>query len=74
MNGPLSTIADFGPPGFTCAVSTGATTPTVADVQWIINEALGVLGPNHDLNGDGVVSVADVQKVVEAAVGVGCLY
>jgi hypothetical protein len=57
-----------------CAVFTDSTTPTVADVQQTINEALGIAASNNDLNGDGVVNVADVQKVIEAAMGVGCLY
>jgi hypothetical protein len=48
----------------------GAT--NVADVQLIINEALGVNPPIHDLNHDGAVNVADVQKVINAALGLGC--
>jgi hypothetical protein len=44
----------------------------VADVQLIINEALGVTIGIHDLNHDGAVNVADVQKVINAALGLGC--
>ena len=44
----------------------------VSDVQLIINEALGVIPPVHDLNHDGAVNVADVQKVINAALGLGC--
>jgi hypothetical protein len=40
----------------------------------MIDEALGIAEPTNDLNGDGVVNIADVQKVIEAAIGVGCLY
>jgi hypothetical protein len=40
----------------------------------MINETLGLAAPNDDLNRDNVVNVADVQKVIEAALGVGCLY
>ena len=44
---------------------TGGT--TVADVQLIINESLGTGSPNNDVNFDGVVNVADVQVVIDAA-------
>jgi uncharacterized repeat protein (TIGR01451 family) len=44
----------------------------VADVQSIINEALGVTQAANDLNGDGSVNVADVQIVINAALGLGC--
>jgi hypothetical protein len=40
----------------------------------MVADALGIAKPNDDLNRDGVVSVADIQKVIEAAVGTGCLY
>jgi hypothetical protein len=45
---------------------------TVADVQLIINEALGVSQPVNDLNGDGVVNIIDVQIEINAALGLGC--
>jgi hypothetical protein len=45
----------------------------VADVQAVINEALGQAAANNDLNHDGVVNVADVQIVINAALGLGCL-
>jgi hypothetical protein len=44
----------------------------VADVQRIINEALGVTQATDDLNLDGAVNVADVQIVINAALGLGC--
>ena len=44
----------------------------VADVQAIINQALDVVPPLNDLNGDGLVNVADVQIVIIAANGMGC--
>ena len=44
----------------------------VADGQLIIDEALGVKPPVHDLNADGVVNVVDVQIVIDAAFGLGC--
>jgi len=44
----------------------------VADVQLIINEALGVTPAVNDLNGDRVVNVSDVQIEINAALGLGC--
>jgi hypothetical protein len=48
-------------------------TTDIADVQAIINEALGVTPAVNDLNGDGVVNIVDVQIVIDAALGLGCL-
>jgi hypothetical protein len=45
---------------------------TIADVQLIVNEALGVTPAVDDLNGDGTVNVVDVQIVTNAALGKGC--
>jgi uncharacterized repeat protein (TIGR01451 family) len=73
MNAPTSITATFNVPGFTCAV-TGDTVASVADVQLIMNEALGAMPPNNDLNRDHVVNVADAQKVIDAVMGLGCLY
>ena len=55
-----------------CDINADGTT-NVADVQLIINEALGVSPAVHDLNQDGKVTVADVQKVINAALGLGCI-
>ena len=44
----------------------------VADVQKVINEALGVATAANDLNHDGVVNVVDVQIVINAALGQPC--
>jgi hypothetical protein len=74
LNGPLSVDAVFGVPGFTCSVLSGALIPTVADVQQVVNETLGTAVPLDDLNGDHSVNLIDVQKVVDAAIGLGCLY
>ena len=54
-----------------CNVTQGAA-PTVADVQQIIDESLGFSSADHDLNGDGVVNVTDVQVVANAVAGIGC--
>jgi len=45
---------------------------TVADVQLVINEALGAAWAGNDLNEDGVVNVVDVQIEINAALGLGC--
>jgi hypothetical protein len=55
----------------TCDINLDGTA-NVADVQLIINEALGVIPAVHDLNSDGAVNVADVQIVINAALGLGC--
>ena len=55
-----------------CDINADGVT-NVADVQLIINEALGVAPAVHDLNRDGAVNVADVQKVINAALGLGCV-
>lgn len=47
-------------------------TVTVADVQTMINEALGTSPAADDLNGDGVVNVVDVQIVSDAVLDLGC--
>jgi hypothetical protein len=54
-----------------CNVTLGGSA-TVADVQREINEALGLMAPLNDLNGDGKVNVLDVQIVLNAAMGMGC--
>jgi hypothetical protein len=54
-----------------CDISQTAST-NVADVQLIVNEALGVATPADDLNNDGVSNIADVQIVINSALGLGC--
>jgi uncharacterized repeat protein (TIGR01451 family) len=63
-------IAVTGP--LTCTV-TGDPVAGNADVQLMINQALGLAPPADDLNGDGVINILDVQIVVNAALGKGCL-
>jgi hypothetical protein len=43
-----------------------------ADVQTVINQALGSTMPFNDLNQDGVISIVDVQIVIDAFFGMGC--
>ena len=44
----------------------------VADVQAMVNQALGATVPANDLTGDGVVNVVDVQIAMNAALQLGC--
>jgi len=64
---PLSTGCLAGTVGpLTCA--------TVADVQSIVNQALGIAPPTNDMNSDGVVSVIDVQMAIATAMNGGCVH
>jgi uncharacterized repeat protein (TIGR01451 family) len=55
-----------------CDVNRSAST-NVADVQQEINEALGLVAALNDLNGDAVVNVVDVEMVIAAVFGLGCM-
>jgi uncharacterized repeat protein (TIGR01451 family) len=71
--GALSaTIADATMLPRSCAVITHGTSVTVADVQRLINESLGVASATDDLNLDGRVNVVDIQIGINAALGLGC--
>jgi len=69
-SGPISIRASSSSAG-PCDV-TGNGVINVADVQLIVNEALGKAPEVNDLNADGVVNVADVQVVINAALLLGC--
>jgi probable HAF family extracellular repeat protein len=71
MNGAQSMVGNFAGPISACEL-TGDAAPGVADVQLLLNEALGVALPMHDMTGDGAVNVADVQIEVSAVLGQGC--
>lgn len=45
---------------------------TVADTQSVINEALGLASAAHDLNGDGLVGIVDLQIEINSALQLGC--
>jgi hypothetical protein len=63
---------ETGGPG-ACDV-TGDSVTNVADVQAILNQALGA-SPSvaGDLNGDGAIDVVDVEIVINAALNLGCV-
>jgi hypothetical protein len=72
LGNPLSTACTAGNiTAFTCGAN-GGVTATVADVQSLLNQALGVTPAVNDLNRDGTVNVADIQKTINAALGLGC--
>jgi len=54
-----------------CEINQAA--PSLADVQLIINQALGLATAANDVNGDGVVNVVDIQIEVNATLGLGCV-
>ena len=56
----------------TCSINQGGAA-TVADIQLIVNEALGAMQAANDLNGDGVVNALDIQIDINAALGFGCV-
>ena len=58
--------------GAACEIkNTGSV--TVSDVQQMVDEALGIMPPAHDLSGQGRVNIGDVQIVVNASLGLGCI-
>jgi hypothetical protein len=70
--GPLqtTTVLELSGPG-PCTV-TGDANASVADVQSMVNQALGTATPVNDLNQDKIVNVIDVQIVMNAAKGLSC--
>ena len=73
MDAPHSVTATFSVPGFTCDINSDDRTD-VLDVQLGVAEALGTAQSRHDLTHDQLVTVADIQKMVNAVLGVGCVY
>jgi len=69
MTGPRSVSGNFAIPP---CQPTGSFGPGVADVQLLINEALGGTSPIHDLNLDGAVDLVDIQIELNAVLGMGC--
>jgi hypothetical protein len=69
--GETFTVAQTTATSVSCDV-TGDQTMSVADLQTMVNEALGAAPTANDLNGDGIVNVVDIQEVIEALFGMGC--
>jgi len=61
LSAPEEVVANF----VSCDLNGDGHVDT-ADVQLILDEALGKTPPIHDLNHDGVVNVVDVQKLTNA--------
>jgi hypothetical protein len=55
-----------------CSFGPSAGSASVADVQLLINQALGTQSPTNDLNKDGVVNVVDIEIEIDAILGIGC--
>jgi hypothetical protein len=77
----FNTLGTTSSSAFNIVASTGITGPcdvtgdsstSVADVQAMVNEALGKKPAANDLNGDRVVNVTDVQIVINSVLGSGC--
>jgi hypothetical protein len=55
-----------------CSFGPSTGLASLADLQLLINEALGTQSPANDLNKDGVVNVVDIEIEVDAILGLGC--
>lgn len=71
MNIPQSVTGLFVNTVKACEVA-GNGLPNVADVQTLVNQAVGQQAAINDLSGDGVVNIVDVQIEIGAALGLGC--
>ena len=71
---PLSTGCIAATVGLLTCTSTGDASASVADVQAMINQALGIATAAYDMNEDGVVNVVDVERVLTAALGGACIF
>ena len=70
------TIAGVTPPLPTCAPATHAippALPNVLDIQLQTNMALGIVGCTNSITQSGSCSATDVQRVVNASLGQGCV-
>jgi hypothetical protein len=55
-----------------CSFGPSAGPAIVADLQSLINQALGTASLTNDLNNDGVVNVLDIEIEIDAILGMGC--
>jgi len=67
------TASDVPYAGFSSCDLQQTGSVSVADVQALINEALGMRAPVDDLNGDLKVNVVDVEIEINGALGLGCV-
>ena len=72
ITAPMSISANFGVSGFSCDI---VSDPHVnqLDVAALVLESLSG-GSAHDLSRDGITNVIDIQKVINAAMGLGCVW
>jgi hypothetical protein len=55
-----------------CSFGPNAGPPIMADLQSLVNQALGTQSLTNDLNNDGVVNVLDIMIEIDALLGMGC--
>src|SRR5262249_38403502 len=70
MSAPQTVMANFTFVAARCDLNSDAQI-SVADVQTIINQALGLFSGLADLNHDGVINVADLQVMINVTLGFG---
>jgi uncharacterized repeat protein (TIGR01451 family) len=73
MNGAKTVTANLVTTAFSCDINGDGATDN-ADVQIVINEALGLIVSVSDLNHDTAVNILDVQKEINATLQQGCVY
>jgi hypothetical protein len=70
-SGLVSTAVNFIVTAGKCDINQDGAI-SIADVQLIVNEALGLAPAVNDLDGDNVVDIVDVQIEINADLGLGC--
>jgi len=68
LGGQQFLITQAGSAPASCT-TTGDTALTVVNAQLVVNESLGALTPIHDVNHDGAVNVVDIQRMIDAVLG-----
>ncbi|HEX3745320.1 MAG TPA: RHS repeat domain-containing protein [Bryobacteraceae bacterium] len=68
----IASACSYGSPFSKCDVNHDGSTG-IADVQAVVNEALGGATASDDLNSDGAVDVVDVEIDLNAGVGWACV-
>jgi len=70
MSGPTAVTANFRVTNPCDVKMLGVT--GIADVQAVVNQALGMAPAVNDLNQSGRVDVVDIQLVIDSMLGLGC--